>query len=419
MNQMNVLSKCVFTLAMICSLNLSAQSAPAEKLSTQIKRSASTAAVANDFLTQNYYKTTQFCAQYGLVDVPYQETEYTTESVPYTVDIPYIVSVPYTVNVPYTEWVTDYRTEQQCHSVQKTKNVCHIEQECYLVPGGKQCRDKSVCQNILVPAQECTNVQVPYQHEVTKYRQETQYRDETRYRQETRYRDETVAHQVTKYHQEQQCVDTKTVKTFDHQARFNLVVIFPLSAVLQPNDQEILNLKLISTSESKPQVRLDVVSSIYSYRIKQQNLKSGVLVVELEIYDSSALLQQADLAELKKGANLSASLIGHGLDSALVLTDLTKEFNDVNTNYSIYLDLIKVDGTSKPLNMKSFARDNLKSANMMVKLSDIIGYAQVSKTALVYGNVIEVSIIAKRTGANSILGANSVKAEKILKVIIQ
>lgn len=419
MNQMNFLSKCIFSLAMIVSLNLSAQSAPAEKTSLQIKRTASTAAVSNDFLTQNFFKTSQYCAQYGIVDVPYYETVYVTENVPYTVNVPYTTTVAYTVDVPYTVWETQYRQEKQCKSVNQTKNVCHIEQECYLTPGGQQCRDKKVCQNILVPSEQCNYVQVPYQVQVTKYRQETRYREETRYRQETHYREETVAKQITKYRPEQQCIDTQTVKNFDHQARFNVAVVFPLTATLQPTEQEILNFKLISTSEAQPQVRLDVVSAIYTYRIKQQSVKSGVLVVELEIYDPNAVLQQADIAELKKGANLGATLVGNGLDSAIVITDLTKDFADVTTTYAIYLDLIKADGTSKPLNTKSFTRNNLKSVNMTAKLSDIIGYAQVSQSALQTGNVIEVSIIARRSGSTSILASTTVKAEKYLKVTIK
>lgn len=418
MNLIKLLYRCLFSITLISSLQSAAQSAPAEKTSLQIIRTASNA-VTNDFMTQNFYKTTSYCAQYGLVDIPYSEIEYVLEDVPYTVNIPYTEQVPYTVDVPYTEWVTDYRTEQQCRPINHTQQVCHIEQECYLVPGGQQCRDKNVCQDILVPGQKCEDIQVPYQHLVTRYRPETRYREETRYRQETQYRQENVAHEVTKYRQEQQCVNTQTVRNFDHQARYNLAVVYPLNALLKPSDQEILNLKLISTVESQPQVRLDMVKTVYSYRIKQQIVKSGVLVIELEVYDPNALLKQTDLAELKKSANLNATLVGQGLNSGLMITDLTKEFNDVNTTYSIYLDIIKADGTSKPLNMKSFTRQNLKLNNMIAQLSDIIGYAQVSKSALVAGNVIEVSLIAKRTGSNSILGAHSAKAEKVLRVTIK
>ena len=275
------------------------------------------------------------------VEVPYQTTETYTENVPYQDTETYTENVPYQVQVPYTDYETDYRQEYQCHNVTRYRQECRNEQQCYIIPGsgGQQCHDvqecgvnaigqqicktrqvcdapgepqqrcenKQICNNVPYNEQECAYVQVPYRREVTRYRTETQYRQETRTRTVTRYksetrtrtvtkyrtetrtrtvtktRTETRTRTVTKYRDEVKCCVTKTREVFDKQLQYNVSVVFPSNALLQGADSETLNIKLISATQDSAQVEIQVVDSIYGYRIANQTTSGASILVELAL----------------------------------------------------------------------------------------------------------------------------------------
>jgi hypothetical protein len=586
MNQFSSLRRAILTLTCLISIHSFAQQAPAEKKSAQIKRVATSENPLNRSLSKNLFKSEDYQAPYT-VSVPYQDTETYTVEVPYQVDETYVVqvpyqdtetyteNVPYTVSVPYTDYETDYRQEYRCEPVTRYRQNCHTQHDCYLVPGngdGQQCHDvqecgvnaqgqqicktrqvcdggggsgpqqhcedKQVCTNEPYTDQNCGYVNVPYQKAVTHNRNETQYRQETRTRTVTHYRNETRSRtvtqtrtetrtrEVTKYRNQEKCCVTKTRLVFDRQLQYNVVVVFPQEAQLAANETETLNVNLISADAQSAQVSIQVVDSVYGYKIANQsvtgasiqvelalapqfdlinagassiqNLKidfnstaqkfqvsfvdslksvhvqsaysvlvtdlaSGALIEELqvnalangtlgalmntpldsqakikatlkvkrsgvqiagsEIYFESTVnfekrsLQKEDLAGLALSKNVTASLLGQGLDSALVITDLTPEFSDVASEYTIYLDLW-TGKTSKPLNMKVVTRESLKALGS-IKLADIIQSPAAIQLALQKGQKVSFDLIAKRIGSSNLLAGKAVKASASGSFIIQ
>lgn len=272
------------------------------------------------------------------VQVPYEDTETYTENVPYTVNVPYTDYETDYRDEYQCRNVTRYRNE--CNNVTRYRQECHNEQKCYLVPGngGQTCRDvqecgtnaqgqpicktrrvcdgnddgpqqrcdmqqvcNSVpytdreCRDVPYNDQECSNVRVPYRREVTRYRDETRYRQETRTRTVTKYRTETRTRtvtktrtetrtrEVTKYRDEERCCVTKTRQVFDRQLSFNIEVVFPQEAQLVANETETLSVKLISADASGAQVQVDIVDSIYGYKVVNQAVNGASVQVILAL----------------------------------------------------------------------------------------------------------------------------------------
>lgn len=599
MNHFSSLLKAILTVTCLLSMHAQADSAPAEKNSAQIQRNATSANPITLGLSKNLFRNEDYQAPYT-VQVPYQATEsYTVEipyqaeetyevQVPYQVDESYTVqvpyedtetyteNVPYTENVAYTDYETDYRNEYRCQNVTRYRQECHNDRQCYLIPGTggdscrdveecgtnaqgqpicktrrvcdgstapqQRCEDKQICQNSPYTEQECANVQVPYQRQVTRYRQETHYRQETRTRSVTRYRNETRTRtvtknrtetrshtvtktrtetrtrEVTKYRDEVKCCVTKTRQIFDRQLQYNVNVVFPQDAVLAENETETLTIGLVSADANTAVVKVDVGNSIYGYKVANQttagasiqvelaisakydlanagvssiqnlridflssaqkfqvsfvdslksshvhssyalvisDLASGALIEELPVsalangqlgavlttvldskskikallkvkrsgvlvagseigFETSVnfekrTLQNEDVASLSVAKNISGQLVGEGLESALLISDLTAEFADVTTEYTIYLDL-KSGGTSKPLNKASFTREQIKTSGQAIKLADVIKSSSAIKSALSKGQTLSFDLIAVRKGASSVLGSKTVKA---------
>ncbi len=278
------------------------------------------------------------------VQVPYQDTETYTENVPYTVNVPYSDYETEYRDEYQCRNVTRYRND--CSNVTRYRQECRNEQRCYLVPGGgQQCRDveecgtnalgqricktrrlcsdgdsgtsqrcdtQQVCNNVpytdrecrdvAYNDQECSNVRVPYRREVTRYREETRYRQETRTRTVTKYRNETRTRtvtktrtetrtrEVTKYRSEEKCCVTKTRQVFDQQLSFNIEVVFPQEAQLAGNENETLNIKLVSADANSAQVQVDIVDSVYGYKVASQTSNGASIQVILALapkYDLS------------------------------------------------------------------------------------------------------------------------------------
>ncbi len=342
MNHLKSLTTAVLTAICLISAQTNAQSAPAEKAIAQIKRVANSPNPIVTDLSKNLFKDEQYQAPYT-VQVPYQETEtYTVEvpyqedesysvQVPYQEDESYVENVPYDVSVPYTDYETDYRSERQCNNVTRYRNDCHNEQRCYLIPGSgssrdcrqveecgtnvqgericktrevctgqdsspqQRCDNQQVCENIPYTEQECSDVQVPYQREVTKYRNETRYRQETRTHSVTKYRNETRTRtvtksrtenrtrQITKYRNEDKCCVTKTRQVFDRQLQYNVSVVFPQNAQLAGSESETLNIKLVSANANGAQVQVEVLNSVFGYKVLNQNVSGSTIQIELAI----------------------------------------------------------------------------------------------------------------------------------------
>lgn len=358
MNQLTSLSRAIITALCLISMQAFAQT-PAEKTSAQIKRLATSGNSISAGLSKNLFRTEEYQAPYTVqvpyqateeytVEVPYQVEESYTVQVPYETTETYVENVPYTERVAYTDYETDYRDEYQCNNVTRYRrecsnvtryrNECRNEQKCYLVPGnGGQCRDveecgtnalgqricktRRVCDGGSGPSQrcdmqqvcsqvpytdhecrevpytdrDCGYVRVPYQRQVTRYRDETRYRQETRtrtvtkYRTETRtrtvtkHRTETRTREVTKYRDEERCCVTKTRQVFDRQLSFNVEVIFPQEAQLVGNEVETLNVKLVSADANSAQVQVDIVDSVFGYKVASQTANGASIQVVLAL----------------------------------------------------------------------------------------------------------------------------------------
>jgi len=298
---------------------------PAEVKELNIKRTATSDLTITGGVSQNVYHDEEYQDSYT-VSVPYQEEE------------TYQEAVPYTVSVPYTDYVTDYRSEYQCHNVTHYRQECHMvthyrqqchnEVQCHTVPGDQTCHDvqecgtnvhgqpicktrrvceqgssqqrcdnrqvcnnepysENECSNEPYSEQECGNVQVPYQREVTRYRDETRYNYVTKTRTVTKYREET------------RCCVTKTRPVFDKQLAFNVIVHIPQNAILAAGETEELNIVLESADDTTATVSLESVDTIWGYKIASQTVTGNNIDVVLEAkaqYDAIS----AGEASLKK-----------------------------------------------------------------------------------------------------------------------
>lgn len=276
--------------------------------------------------------------EYYTVEVPYQETETYEERVSYTVDIPYMDYETDYRQEHRCQDVTRYRQDchneqkcylvpggQQCRDVEECgvnvhgQRICKTRRVCEDGQPSQRCETKQICQNIPYTERECSYVQVPYQREVTKYRTETRYRDETRtrtvtkYRSETRtrtvdrtrtetrtrtitkyrtetrtrtvtkYRTETRTRTVTKYREEQKCCKTETREVFDKQLQYQVVINFPQEAQLIENESEVMIIKLITATAATAEVQLQIINSIFGYRIASQSVTGSTINIELAL----------------------------------------------------------------------------------------------------------------------------------------
>lgn len=447
----------------------SQQATPTEKTTIRIVRDQSSGVEFIDKFLRNVYKTELVCqryetkrvsyqdTEYYTVTVPYQDTEYWTERIPYqdteyyTERIPYqdteyyTVSVPYQVQESYQETVTDYVDREKCDPA-TTKQECHMEHKCWITPGGEQCGDQKVCREVQVPPR-CYIVKVPKTYTVTKYRTVTRYRDEqrsrtvtryreversrtvTRYRevthsrQVTKYRDEQRSRQVTKYRDEQVCVDSKNVTTVN-QVNVPVRIIFPRNSTLLANEKDDLILKGTWGQSAADGMNVVIASkqSKYAYEIEDVVKTQNGMAIYLKFPGSEPHKPQpvksADLMILKDENQLNGTLSGAAIDSLLTVTDLTREYSDVKTEYWIYVMIYK-NNQWQDVNYKMITRTQFKSQNMMIKLKDVIQSTSQSQSVLYAGNNIAVSIIAKRTGPSSLFGGQAVKARKVVQFTIK
>jgi hypothetical protein len=297
----NTLALCLTVLA--CQ----AFAEPDEVKVLTLNRTSTTDLTMTGSLSQNVYHDEEYQANYT-VSIPYEEEE------------TYQEAVPYTVTVPYTDYVTDYRSEYQCHSVthyrEECRQVthyrqqCHNEVQCHTVPGDRTCHDvtecgtnvhgqpicktrtvceqgssqqrcenrqvcssepysEQECRNVPYSEQECGNVQVPYQREVTRYREETRYNYVTKTRMVTKYREET------------RCCVTKTRPVFDKQLAFTVTVHIPENAVLAAGETEQLNIILESADDNSATVSLEANDTIWGYSIASQTVTGSHIEVVL------------------------------------------------------------------------------------------------------------------------------------------
>ena len=160
-----------------------------------------------------------------------------------------------------------------------------------------------------------------------------------------------------------------------------------------------------------------MLNSVYTYRIANQEVSGATIRVDLEATQKTTL-SQGDVASLTDYKKLVVSLAGAGLDSALLIQDLTSDFSDVTTEYAIFLDLQTDDG-NRPLNTRTFSREQVKAAGGVVRMADVIQNANSIHSALVAGNTIVYSVIAKRTGTSPLLAGKTLKAQKLDSVLLK
>jgi hypothetical protein len=269
------------------------------------------------------------------VDIPYQDTETYYENVPYQDTETYYEKIPYTEQESYQDTETYYENEYQCRNRTEYRQECSTERVCSRQPGENKCEmveecgtnirgericksrkvcnsepdrenceNKNVCKNVPYDKQECSNVQVPRTRSVTKFRNVTRYREEARTRTVTRYREESRTRTVTKYRQEERtrtvtkyrqetrtrtvtryrtvtkCCVTRYRDEFDHTWNLNVQVLLPAKTTLFANEKEQFKINLTG-SEEKPDVTLEVLSSIYGYKLGRKDIRTGSGVVEL------------------------------------------------------------------------------------------------------------------------------------------
>ncbi len=258
----------------------------AEQTSATVIHTATSGSKLSAHLSQDIYKS-----------VPYQDTY--EEQEPYQAEEQYTVDVPYQEQEAYQDTETYYENEYRCHNETSTRQECHTERICQPHPGQQQCQmveecgtnargekicktrkvcergpdrqdcaNQNVCKNVPVTEQKCGYEQVPKTRQVTKYRTVTKYRKELRTRTVTKYRT------VTK------CCVTKYRDEFDHTWSQDVQVILPAEATLTGTETESFRLNLVG-SESAPDVNLTVIDSIYGYKLKHKDIRSGAGSIEL------------------------------------------------------------------------------------------------------------------------------------------
>lgn len=316
--------------------SLSSLQAHAEQESATLTRTATSGVKLETQLSKDIYKSVPYQDNYEeqeayqadedyTVDVPYQAEE------TYYVDIPYQDTETYTEQVPYQETEsyldteTYYDNEYRCHNETEYERECKTERMCTRKPGddvcqmveecgtnihgericktrkvcnrgadSEDCQNHDVCSNVPHSREKCGYEQVAKTRSVTKYRTVTRYRNETRtrtvtkYRQEartrtvTKYRQETRTRTVTKYRTVTKCCVTRYREEFDHTWNLDMQVLFPSQASLLPAEKEQFKLDLGGT-EDKPEVTLNVIDSIYGYKLARKDIKTASGVIELQL----------------------------------------------------------------------------------------------------------------------------------------
>jgi hypothetical protein len=299
-----------------------ASSAPIEKISDQLSRTAASGTELRTHLIQNINRQVPYQDNYT-VQVPYQDTETYTENESYT-DSEYVC---------HTE--TDYQREchfenqcyqvpgqqqcethnechtegggQQCHSEQvcshagggnschneqecgtsatgqhicKTRQVCttdpgrndcHYENKCYEVPGREVCTPRQECHQS-PGTQQCSQQQVcnnvPRSHDVCGYEPVVKTRPVTKTR------------TVTKYRSEDRCCVTKYRDEYDHSSELDVVVTFPAQAALAAGEQESFELTMTG-DEAEPSAKFETVKSVFGYSILSQQRTGRTYQIQL------------------------------------------------------------------------------------------------------------------------------------------
>lgn len=187
------------------------------------------------------------------------------------------IDVPYTVEVPYQDLETYYELEYQCRPVhreqcsreQRCTNetvvtpVCRDLERCSSTTG--QCHVERVCKDEVKSYPRCTTVPVcrTYTENVCGYVNVLRSRYVTRYRTETRYRQE-------------QRTRTVTDRIFDRQWGVNVAIRMPEDATLERGETETVLVRLTG-DERKPNIDVQIDSSIYAYRVVSAQDQNGVL----------------------------------------------------------------------------------------------------------------------------------------------
>ncbi|MBT4762546.1 MAG: hypothetical protein HOO06_12670 [Bdellovibrionaceae bacterium] len=296
------------TSVILLAISLNFSQALAENTEVTLTRGANSSHLETQ-LSQDEYRTEAYEDTY-YESVPYEAIEEYEVDVPYQ-DIEYYeVDVPYQARESYMERETYYENEERCERVPVRNRVCRdVErcvneqvrhctkrQVCKDTPRGKICRpvndcttkterkchSRPVCEDHTTYERQCRTVRVPHTRMVKKSRTVTRYRKETKSRTVTRYKKETRTRTVTRYRDEERCCVTKYREVFDHQWVLNVEIKFPENAELYDTETEKVNVYLAG-DEANPEASINIDSSIYRYKIKEQSLQGDTYRIQLEL----------------------------------------------------------------------------------------------------------------------------------------
>lgn len=289
----------------------------AEESSETITRTAASGLDLQTTVLLNIYRQEAYQDNYP-VEVPYQVEE------------TYYEQVPYTEREAYTDYEEYYDNEYRCHT--RYEEDCRYERECRQVPdrqchqervcrpgrpgreecqdveecgtnarGERICKTRRVCRGGQPGPEECDYVercnnngtreecsqerrcrQVPREQcgyeQVRKTRPVTKYRDVTKYRQEQRTRT------VTKHRTEYRCCVTKYRDVLDRQDPYKVTVQFPPTAILQANETETLQVKLLGGSNGQAvSAQIKEINTVYGYKVANQSVQGNTVVIRLEL----------------------------------------------------------------------------------------------------------------------------------------
>ena len=243
----------------------------------------------------------------------------------------YIQQVPYTEYEEYYE--TEYETEREyvCHDRTRYEEECRYEQVCDDNDWGggndddddsggscttveecnpdnpSQCKTREVCNRSMSRPQSCSTER--FCENVPVRDQDCDFENVTKPRQVLKFRE------VTKYRSETTCCITQTREVFDHTWEQKIQILFPNSHTLLPNESEKFKFSLIG-QETQPQIKLEILQSIYGYKISSQKVINNTLVVEL----ASAPKYTAE--KIGKASITLAELVIEGQKSWVQIKDL-------------------------------------------------------------------------------------------------
>ena len=129
-------------------------------------------------------------------------------------------------------------------------------------------------------------------------------------------------------------------------------------------------------------------------------------------------LTNNEIASLKDAKNVNLQYAGSGMNSALIVNDKTFDFADVKTEYTIYLDLI-TNGQSKPLNMGTFTREQIKLTQNAIRIVDILKNNAKAQQVLFPGQKISFDLIVMRKGTSPFVSTTPIKTTGVGSFIVQ